>query len=86
MTNIFDLVSGGSVVVAGSEEYAVVVTWNGSATFQLVASTYNGMYDVIDVATCYGIETLEDARNQADVFLGSYIAEIEFAALEMDAA
>jgi hypothetical protein len=69
--NIFEILEG-KVVVYGDAETGVIVTWNGSATFELFCERANGLFDAIEVRTRYDVDSVNSiaqARKIAEEFV-----------------
>jgi hypothetical protein len=73
--NIFEILQG-KTVVYGEEDYRMVVTWNGSATFELFCERTNGVFDAIEVRTRCDLKSLEEARMVAIEFVEDMILQL----------
>jgi hypothetical protein len=78
--NMFEILNG-KAIVAGDEDYGLVVTWNGSATFEIF-DVIDGLFRAIDVHTRYDVNSVAEARKIGDEFIEDMIVAISE---EMDA-
>ena len=69
--NIFEILNG-KAIVAGDEDYGLVVAWNGSATFEIF-DVADGLFRAIDVRTVHDVTTVEHARKVAAEFIEDMI-------------
>ncbi len=76
--SIFEVLERGAIVF-GDEEYGIVVTWNGSATFNWWVLQFESVqvWAEMDVKTVYGVETLRQAEMVAEDWLKEVEAEVE---------
>jgi len=78
--DMFEILNG-KAIVAGNKDYGLVVTWNGSATFEIF-DVVDQPFRVIDIRICYNVNSIAAARKIGDEFIEDMIVAISE---EMDA-
>lgn len=80
MNKIYEIVQDNGAIIYADAENEFFITWNGSATFQwFKPAHYAGIFfEVVDIRTVYGIETLKQAEAEAKEWAEYEISMLDY--------